>query len=119
MATLFSKVVTEMDVTRSLSISISSLGLIPLEEGPSMDMHVFDDDSGRLWDFRCSIQHNTYCEGRVISVDWLEFVGHKNVRVDDKVIFVEQVTNDQSMRLKVEVKRRIRLFGQDIWAAVR
>ncbi|KAK0590155.1 hypothetical protein LWI29_023319 [Acer saccharum] len=42
------KIVTDMDVTRNLSIPTSSLSSIPFEEGQFMDMHVYDDvaDSG-------------------------------------------------------------------------
>ncbi|KAK1577855.1 hypothetical protein Q3G72_025430 [Acer saccharum] len=120
MATLFSKIVTDMDVTRNLSIPTSSLSSIPFEEGQFMDMHVYDD-CGRFWVFRCSIQQMG-SEGRVLSVNWIEFVGHKNVRVDDKVIFLEETCiNDPTTRakIKIEVKRKIRLFGQDFWADVK
>ncbi|KAK0595216.1 hypothetical protein LWI29_004580 [Acer saccharum] len=88
---IFSKIVTEIDITRSLSIPTSSLGLIPLEEGHSVDMHVYDA-CGRLWIFRTSVlQQSTGCEGLVLSVNWLEFVSHKKVEVDDKVIFTEEI----------------------------
>ncbi|TXG53777.1 hypothetical protein EZV62_019033 [Acer yangbiense] len=116
---IFSKIVTEIDITRSLSIPTSSLGLIPLEEGHSVDMHVYDS-CGRLWIFRSSIlQQSTGCEGLVLSVNWLEFVSHKNVKVDDEVIFIEEIIMNGpgvGARLYIQVRRKIRLFGQDIWA---
>ncbi|KAI9156850.1 hypothetical protein LWI28_013111 [Acer negundo] len=120
MATLFSKIVTDIDVTRSLSIPTSSLGSIPFEEGHFTDMNVYDD-CGRFWVFRCSIQQMG-SEDRVLSVNWIEFVRHKNVRVDDKVIFLEETCiNDPTTgaKIKIEVKRKIRLYGQDIWADVK
>ncbi|KAJ0093162.1 hypothetical protein Patl1_27070 [Pistacia atlantica] len=116
MATIFSKFLTEMDVTRSLVIPTNFMGLIDFEKGRVMDMHVHDD-AGGLWMFRCSVQQNGIV-GDVLCVDWIEFVQHRNVKVEDKVIFVME---DEAMggRMKIEVKRKIRLFGQDIWADVK
>ncbi|KAJ0080508.1 hypothetical protein Patl1_23120 [Pistacia atlantica] len=113
METLFSKFVDEIDITRSLSLPASPMGLIHFEENQLMDMHV-QDDCGQLWMFRCSIQKNGDA-GCALSVDWLEFVRHKDV------IFIQEIVKDQAMgaRIKIQVKRKIRLFGQDIWGDVK
>ncbi|KAJ0079647.1 hypothetical protein Patl1_23119 [Pistacia atlantica] len=114
MATLFSKFVDEIDMTRSLSLPTSPMGLIHFEENQLMDMHVLDD-CGQLWMFRCSIQKNVDA-GCALSVDWLEFVRLKDVRIGDEVIFIQEIVKDQAMgaRIKIQVKRKIRLFGQNI-----
>ncbi|KAJ0094029.1 hypothetical protein Patl1_27065 [Pistacia atlantica] len=114
MATIFSKFLTEMDVTRSLVIPTNFMGLIDFEKGRVMDMHVHDDAG---LDVYLLVQQNGIV-GDVLCVDWIEFVQHKNVKVKDKVIFVME---DEAMggRMKIEVKRKIRLFGQDIWADVK
>ncbi|KAJ0031882.1 hypothetical protein Pint_13600 [Pistacia integerrima] len=119
MATLFSKFVNEIDMTRSLSIPTSPMGLKHFEENQLMDMHV-QDDCGQLWMFSCSIQKNGDA-GCALCVDWLEFVRHKDVRIGDEVIFIEDIVKDEAMgaRIKIQVKRKIRLFGQDIWAPVK
>ncbi|KAJ0015102.1 hypothetical protein Pint_20352 [Pistacia integerrima] len=118
MATLFSKFVDEIDITRSLSLPVSPMGLIYFEENHLLDMHV-QDDCGQLWIFRCSIQKNGDA-GCALSVDWLEFARHKDVRIGDEVIF-QEIVKDQAMgaRIKIQVKRKIRLFGQDIWGDVK
>lgn len=120
MATLFSKLVSEIDITRILSIPANAcaMGRLNFEENVLMDMHV-EDDCGKMWMFGCWIQKNDD-GGCALCVDWLEFVRHKDVRVGDKVLLIEEI-EDQAMRrkIKIEVKRKIRLFGQDIWADVK
>ncbi|KAJ0035465.1 hypothetical protein Pint_26425 [Pistacia integerrima] len=105
-----------MDVTTSLVIPTNFMGLLDFENGHLKDMHVHDD-AGGLWMFHYSVQQNDII-GDVLCVDWIEFVQHKNVKVEDKVIFVME---DEAMggRMKIEVKRKITLFGQDIWADVK
>ncbi|KAJ0093165.1 hypothetical protein Patl1_27077 [Pistacia atlantica] len=108
MATIFSKFLTEMDVTRSLFIPTNFMGLIDFEKDRLMDMHVHDD-AGGLWIFRCSVQQNDIV-GDVLCVDWIEFVQHKNVKVEDKGIFVME-NEAMGGRMKIELK--------DIWADVK
>ncbi|KAJ0091285.1 hypothetical protein Patl1_13700 [Pistacia atlantica] len=88
------------------------MGLKHFEGSQLMDMHV-QDDCGQLWMFSCSIQNNGEA-GCALCVDWLEFVRHKDVRIED-------IVKDEAMgaRIKIQVKRKIRLFGQDIWAPVK
>ncbi|KAJ9174694.1 hypothetical protein P3X46_013310 [Hevea brasiliensis] len=117
---LFSKLLTTTDLGKSLSIPTTSLGLLLLEEGHlEMNLNVHDD-SGQEWIFPCSIQRNEDME-HVLSIGWLGFANHRDIRVGDKVsLLVETALKDQATaaRIKIEVERKIRLFGKDIWAGV-
>ncbi|KAG8650274.1 hypothetical protein MANES_07G022000v8 [Manihot esculenta] len=117
---LFSKLITRADLEKSLLIP-TSLSLQPFEDGVhwEMDMNVHDD-CGQEWIFPCSIQRNEEL-GHVLSIGWLEFAKYGDIRVGDKVIFLEEPSlNDQANgdRIKIKVERKIRLFGKDIWAAL-
>lgn len=119
---IFSKLLLETDVTSSLLIPTASLGLsITIEESRFIDMHVHDG-CGKQWIFCCSFIHQ-HVDGfdHFLSVDWLEFVRTRDVRAGDKVIFIEEMKNDEQVEatIKIEVKRKIRLFGKDIWADVK
>ena len=119
MAILISKFATKADVESRLSFPTCSLGLLPFEEGQSMNMSLYDK-CGCQWIFACTIQQNDSI-GQVLSMDWMEFVRHKDVRENDKVIILEEEIIKNHIigtRMKIEVKRKIRLFGQDIWADV-
>ncbi|OAY39820.1 hypothetical protein MANES_10G124700v8 [Manihot esculenta] len=119
MAILITKLLSQADIESCLSFPTSSLGPLPFQEGHSLDMNVHDQ-SGQEWIFSCTIQRNDSV-GQFLSVGWLEFVRHKNLAVNDEVIFVEEALENQavrSCRIKIQVKRKIRLFGNDIWADV-
>ncbi|KAJ9158949.1 hypothetical protein P3X46_024490 [Hevea brasiliensis] len=119
MAILITKVLTKADIESCLSFPTSSIGPVPFQEGHSMDMNVHDQ-SGQEWIFPCTIQRNDTV-GRVLSVGWDEFARRKNLAVNDKVIFLEETIENQApgtCRIKIQVKRKIRLFGNDIWADV-
>ena len=81
-----------------------------------MNMHAHDGN-GHEWIFSCNIQRNESV-GQFLSVGWIEFVRERNLQVDDSVTILEEVMKNQATRIKMEVKRKIRLFGKDIWADV-
>ncbi|KAK6240987.1 hypothetical protein SCA6_006376 [Theobroma cacao] len=119
--TLFSKPLTKSDVEKSLLIPTHSFNTLLLEEGQFFNMNVVDS-AGNAWTFPCFIQQNNdEIKGpSVISVGWLKFLHNKDVRVGDTV-FLYQISLDDNCtgtQFRIEVKRKIRLLGQDIWAAV-
>ncbi|EEF33387.1 conserved hypothetical protein [Ricinus communis] len=119
MVVLISKLITKTDTESYLSFPTCSLGLLPFEDGHSMNMNVYDN-SGRECIFSSTIQRNDSI-GRFLSVGWLDFVRHKDVREKDKITILEdEIIKNQvtGTRIRIEVKRKIRLFGQDIWADV-
>ena len=84
------------------------------------------DNTGNAWTFPCLIQQisddNQSKESFVISIGWLKFGCKKDVRVGDMVFLHRKCLDDDNstgtMQFRIEVKRKIRLLGQDIWAAV-
>lgn len=118
MALVFSKFLTADDIENGLSIPGCSLGPLPFQEGQSMNMHVHDGN-GHEWIFCCTIRRNESM-GHFLSVGWNKFVRERDLRVDDKVTIHEEAMKNQAMGtwIKVEVKRKIRLFGEDVWADV-
>ncbi|CAK7357082.1 unnamed protein product [Dovyalis caffra] len=55
------------------------------------------------------------------SLGWLEFARQRNVRVDDKVIIQEEIVKNQDTAtlIRIEVNRKLRVFGADIWGNVK
>uniref|UniRef100_A0A6N2MKK1 Uncharacterized protein n=1 Tax=Salix viminalis TaxID=40686 RepID=A0A6N2MKK1_SALVM len=58
--------------------------------------------------------------GQLPDQEGLTMSMQKDLRVDDKVTIHEEAMKKQGSGtwIKVEVKRKIRLFGEDIWADV-
>ncbi|GLT63676.1 hypothetical protein SLA2020_362220 [Shorea laevis] len=114
MAVMFSKLLTESDVNKNLSILFCSMGSSIPEEG-GLYMNALDN-TGKAWSFPCSVHHEE-TTGTVVSVCWDEFVREKGVRANDKVVLKEKSMAEGTIFM-VDVKRKIRLFGEDIWADV-
>ncbi|GAV61205.1 hypothetical protein CFOL_v3_04733, partial [Cephalotus follicularis] len=117
---IISKVLSKMDTERNLVIPTSSLGFLPFEEGHSANMVVEDESTRQAWIFHCTIKGDEN-KGLVLSVSWLDFVRDKSLKENDEVtIFQEEFMKEKAMgtRFKIVVKRKIRLFGADIWADV-
>ncbi|XWS40002.1 hypothetical protein CRYUN_Cryun18bG0102800 [Craigia yunnanensis] len=120
MTMLTSKLLTKSDIEESLLIPTCSFHILPFEEGHFFDIDVIDK-TGKAWSFPCFIQQSEGIESPVVSVGWLKFLCGKDVRVGDMVCLHQKSMDDNStcMQLKIEVKRKIRLLGEDICAAVK
>ena len=119
----FSKLLTKSDVEKSLLIPTCSFDVLPFEEGHFFYLNVVDQ-TGNTWTFPCFVQQisdDQSIGSSVISIGWLNFTRNKDVRVGDMVFLHQKSLDDNSSgstHFRIEVKRKIRLFGQDIWAAV-
>ncbi|XVF45212.1 hypothetical protein PTKIN_Ptkin02bG0186900 [Pterospermum kingtungense] len=117
MAIIFSKVLAPTDTESNLSIPTGCFVNLPFGGGHLLDMTVYDYECEREWTFCCTVGRDETTDERVLYVDWLEFVRRKSVKPYDKVIFHQEIIDDtDKATLQIEVKRKIRLFGQDIWA---
>ncbi|XP_021286331.1 uncharacterized protein LOC110418041 [Herrania umbratica] len=118
---MISKLLTNTDIEKSLLVPASSLSVLPFEEGHFFYINVIDK-IGEGWSFPCFIQQSEGIESSVVSVGWLKFLCDRDVRVGDMVFLHQESMDDDSKgtgaQLKIEVKRKIRLLGEDIWAAV-
>ncbi|KAH1099009.1 hypothetical protein J1N35_015930 [Gossypium stocksii] len=99
------KAVTKSDIEKSLLMPTDSFSTFPVPfEGDRFFNVTAVDGTGKAWDFPCFIQ--------------------QNVRAGDTV-FLHRKPMDggggeltASAKLKIEVKRKIRLMGEDIWAVL-
>ncbi|OMP11640.1 hypothetical protein CCACVL1_00374 [Corchorus capsularis] len=117
---LFTKLLTQTDIERRLSVPTHILNSIPFvdEDDRHADLQV-KDSGGGLWTFRCICRDGAYAKP-VFSKGWLEFVHAKKLKVDDKVVlFKDKDDNQGAVSYRIEVRREVlRLMGQDIWIDV-
>lgn len=115
---VFEKIAKPTDVRVRFSFPTSSLMFLPrFEEGAhAMDFTVMDN-SGHVWNFRCSTRRNGY-KKPVLSAGWLRFVHHYDVSVNDKIVLFWEPGNVTGVHYKIEIKRKIKLHGIDGWVDV-
>lgn len=124
----FSKTLEAEDLKKGLLIPSSFMDTLS-RDGKKFYMHAVDK-AGQAWKFPCFIEQSGSLEfvGRkdaranpsAISVRWRAFIHQKDARVGDTV-FLHQVSMDDNrmeMQLRIEVKKKIKLFGVDLWAVV-
>ncbi|XVE93289.1 hypothetical protein REPUB_Repub01dG0178000 [Reevesia pubescens] len=118
----FSKRLTQVEVEKRLILFPLTVvaGFFNFEVDRLFCMDVVDW-FGKAWTFMGSIHSNYEDLGSVVSVSWPQFATEKGIKANDEVIFIGQPLDDDDdhrtpwKKYKVEVKRKIRLFGQDIW----
>ncbi|XVE49118.1 hypothetical protein DITRI_Ditri01bG0056600 [Diplodiscus trichospermus] len=118
---MLSKVLTKSDVEKSLLIPTCSFNVFPFEEGHFFYMNVVDN-TGNGWTFPCFIHqigsddHQQSTGSSDISIGWLNFARKIDVRVGDVVFLHRKSLGDNSAgkttQFRIEVKRKIRLFGR-------
>ncbi|XVE66905.1 hypothetical protein DITRI_Ditri08aG0117600 [Diplodiscus trichospermus] len=116
---LFSKLLTQTDIERRLSVPTNILYLLPFLDGDHryVDLQV-KDSSGGLWTFRCICRDGIYAKP-VFSKGWLEFVNAKNLKIHDKVVVYKEKDVEAATPYRIKAKRKImRLMGHDIWIEV-
>ncbi|TYI95079.1 hypothetical protein E1A91_D02G252000v1 [Gossypium mustelinum] len=118
---MISKQLTKSDIEKSLLMPTDSFGTLPVPfEGDPFFNVTAVDGTGKAWDFPCFVQPS---EG-IVSVGWLRYLSGKDVRAGDTVFLHRKPMDDgggdltASAKLKTEVKRKIRLMGEDIWAVL-
>ncbi|EOX98129.1 Uncharacterized protein TCM_006964 [Theobroma cacao] len=115
---LFSKLLTQTDIEKRLSVPTHILHLFPFLDGDRFADLQVKDSSGGLWTFRCIYRDGIYAKP-VFSKGWLEFVYAKNLQIDDEVAFHKDKDIEAAVPYRIEVKRKLmRLMGQDIWIEV-
>ncbi|XVE93269.1 hypothetical protein REPUB_Repub01dG0176200 [Reevesia pubescens] len=113
---LCSKILTQTDVGVRLSFPTATMRQhFKLEGGTrSVDFQVRHKNR-ELWTFRLYTRKNDVHPKPVLTKGWIEFVKKKDLRVGDKVIFLELENGDQ---LEIKVQRNIKLMGQEHWAEI-
>ena len=108
-----SKRLTRNDVEQCLSFSVPRI--LNVEVGNLFYLYV-RDSTGEAYTFPCSIQQKEDM-GLVVSINWHGFVRVKEIRPDDEVFLLGEFMGgeDTRMQFSIELQRKIRLFGRDIW----
>ncbi|KAE8701607.1 hypothetical protein F3Y22_tig00110540pilonHSYRG00076 [Hibiscus syriacus] len=86
------------------------------EEGRLFFMDV-KDSLGQAWIFLCRFHANEEM-GNYFCISWPQFSMEKGLKENDEVIFTERPRlegESPERKFKVEIKRKIRLFGVDMW----
>ncbi|XWS54861.1 hypothetical protein CRYUN_Cryun10bG0125900 [Craigia yunnanensis] len=114
----FSKRLTQNDVEKCLILFpfCDVAGIFDFQEGRMFCLEVVGS-TGKAWTFLGSFHTNEEM-GSVVSISWPQFVSEKTLKANDEVVFVGQSMDDDEgpwKKFKIEVRRKIRLFGQDIW----
>ncbi|EOX98122.1 Uncharacterized protein TCM_006956 [Theobroma cacao] len=77
--------------------------------------------SGKAWTFLASFEPDEDMVS-VFSIRCPQFASEYALKANDEVTFVRQALNDNDkapwMKFKIEIRRKIILFGQDIWGEV-
>ncbi|KAJ7958538.1 B3 domain-containing protein [Quillaja saponaria] len=119
---LFEKRLSRTDVEHRLQFptSVQQVHLPPVVEGFShVDFRVKYGDEQKDYIFRCNIRkgiHDVYTKP-AITKGWPQVAGDKDFRVGDKLSFYK-VEGGDSEYFKFEVRRKMVLFGKEVWSLV-
>ncbi|XP_061981245.1 uncharacterized protein LOC133701367 [Populus nigra] len=113
---IFSKVLRDTDVRVRFSFPTHCLQHLDFAGNNSVDLHV-KDSSGELRVIRCLKRKEDY-DKPVLSKGWLKFVADYGLRVGDKVVLHREDDQNLGSQFRIEVKRRINLFGEEVWGDV-
>ncbi|MBA0844670.1 hypothetical protein Goarm_023321, partial [Gossypium armourianum] len=80
------------------------------------------DGLGKVWTVLAKF-HTHEAIGNYVSIDWPQFSNEKGLKPYDEITFMTRPQQEggnegPQNEFKVLVKRKIRLFGQDIWGEV-
>ncbi|KAJ6309165.1 hypothetical protein OIU76_018704 [Salix suchowensis] len=114
---LFEKTLSKTDVEYRMAIPMESLSAFRIpEEEYSKKVDVFDIDC-RRWSFRCSKRKHDPHPKPVLSSGWIKFVKEKCLKEGDQVIFsVSDKDGAEGLQFGIQARKRIKLFGQELWS---
>ncbi|XVE66910.1 hypothetical protein DITRI_Ditri08aG0118100 [Diplodiscus trichospermus] len=115
----FSKRLTQDDVEKDLIVFPTTAVAGIFESQPCLMYLIIDlvvGSTGQTYTFQVYFGTN-HEMGRVVSIWSFNFLKEKGIRANDEVVFIRQPSDNDTapMKFKIEVRRKIRLFGQDIW----
>ncbi|KAK8331244.1 hypothetical protein V6Z11_A10G062200 [Gossypium hirsutum] len=118
----FSKHLTQNEVKdRIIFFSYTDVApFFEFQEGRLFFMDV-TDSLGKAWTFIGTFYANPDV-GKYVSIKWPQFLSEKGLKANDEVIFIERSRREGETpwkKFNVVIKRKIRLFGQDIWGELK
>ncbi|KAH1113283.1 hypothetical protein J1N35_006661 [Gossypium stocksii] len=116
MASYFVKQLSPGDTAKQLSLPTKYMKHLPrTRPGHAVNLAVMDAQ-GRQWHFRFTIRRNGHPKP-ILSAGWRDFVKGKYLKPGDQIIFKLEA-NAAAALYTIGVKRRIKLFGTEVWTAV-
>ncbi|KAI9186619.1 hypothetical protein LWI28_019125 [Acer negundo] len=105
MAILFSKELSETDVSHRLAIPSGKLDQIaPLSLGEEVSIAVIDA-TGHQWSFRLSTRkEGKYLKPVISGNQWRRFVTERNLRKGDKINFYQETIENNEERFRIEIE---------------
>ena len=105
---IFSKVLKDQDVNRSLSVPETCIKAFQrLEKGTDTNLRV-KDESGIIWTFRCRVPSGLLPTTEFYG-DWLQYVRSKDLKQGDEIIFSE--VKDRATSIGADYKIEARKKG--------
>ncbi|OMO68628.1 hypothetical protein COLO4_29532 [Corchorus olitorius] len=101
MAIIFSKILSQTDVTRRCSVPMKNFKMRSFPKSP----FVVEDDSSCLWRLCCYIRSKNHPKPALVS-GWVPFVKSMKLRVGDRVMIYGQQDETGSMRYKIKVQKQ-------------
>ncbi|OMP11638.1 hypothetical protein CCACVL1_00372 [Corchorus capsularis] len=117
----FSKFLTQVEAEKRIIVfPLNHVpGIFAFEEGRLTCMDVVSGDGA--WSFLASFIKDEEI-GNVVSISWPQFASEKGLKANDEVSFFKQAGdhgNEEEQgpwkKFRIQVRRQIRLFGQNIW----
>ncbi|MBA0569826.1 hypothetical protein Golob_003528, partial [Gossypium lobatum] len=118
----FSKHLTQSEAKdRIIFFSYTDVALFfEFQEGSMFFVNV-TDNLGKARTFIGTFYTNPEI-GKYVSIKWPQFSSEKGLKANDEVIFTERPCRKSEApwkKFKLVIKRKIRLFGQDIWGELK
>ncbi|MBA0631048.1 hypothetical protein Godav_003083, partial [Gossypium davidsonii] len=102
---IFVKVLTKIDIERSLSLPDSCLQASPQSQrshGDGEEKLQVKDDVGILWNFHCTIRSGVVPKLDIVSV-WIQFVRFKQLNTSDVIVLNKDDDTLTGPHYKIEV----------------
>ena len=113
---VFNKELKDTDIQVRFSFPSRSLQYLDFAGEFFVDLKV-KDSSGKLRVIRCRKRNGDY-DKPVLSIGWLQFVADYGLRVGDRAVLLREDDHRLGSQFRVEAKRKIILFGEEVWGDV-
>ncbi|KAI5593410.1 hypothetical protein BDE02_03G013300 [Populus trichocarpa] len=113
---IFSKVLGDTDVCLRLCIPAHCLQHLDFAGNNSVDLHV-KDSCRELRVIHCRKRNGGH-ETAELRMGWRKFVDDYGLRADDMVVLHREDDHNLGSQFRIEAKRRINLFGEEVWGDV-
>ncbi|KAJ9174676.1 hypothetical protein P3X46_013295 [Hevea brasiliensis] len=114
------KKLTRTDVANRLALPTHFFKrlLLPRFVGTSHFVDLKVKYKNQKLDFRCTKRKKGEYYKPELTKGWLDFVRRERLKVGDKISLLQEEDHDAGTQFKIQVQKKIRLLGEDIWTDV-